>query len=376
MPHTMADFHVADNMMRYSQFVPRLYNLCKSLGFETGRIMPSRAFCSDESQGYPIILIAKHFGAFPFNHGRVGGIVATDRHGPHAHHGKDLVIIQASHVGYDPESRSWGSYRRLQMENEVLSTSCGKICGTIDWYRNEYQYARENIYFTSLGGTPIIVIDNQLLNQERERGLFLNLDKMIIADTAGGESEPLRVFSTGKGYRIHSELLQRLDVSQLKEGKHSPIGDLLSQDLFHFKQQFDDDEEEGHNHLELNLGFAMPAIVTAESPALAAALANTQVEFDRAYRSLLREPEYQHRNLLFVAGINIDISPQPGQLFPQTMFVPWAAFVQNGSNERFTLEQDELLARLQEQSSDNPDKVDLEEAIAIMEEAEEVQVRL
>jgi hypothetical protein len=40
--------------------VPRLYNLCKSLGFEAGNIMPSRAFFSDESQGYPIILIAKH----------------------------------------------------------------------------------------------------------------------------------------------------------------------------------------------------------------------------------------------------------------------------------------------------------------------------
>ena len=69
------------------------------------RIMPSRAFCSDENQGYPIILIAKHFGSFPFNHGRVGVIVVTDRHGPHAHHGKDMVIIQASHVGYETRYR-------------------------------------------------------------------------------------------------------------------------------------------------------------------------------------------------------------------------------------------------------------------------------
>src|SRR5580698_3552705 len=33
--------------MRYSQFVPRLYNLCRSLGFERNRMLPSRAFCSD-----------------------------------------------------------------------------------------------------------------------------------------------------------------------------------------------------------------------------------------------------------------------------------------------------------------------------------------
>jgi hypothetical protein len=69
--------------------------------------MPSRAFCSDESQGVPIILITRHFGTFPFNHGQVGGVIATDRHGPHAEHGKDMVVIQVSHVGYDPETKTF-----------------------------------------------------------------------------------------------------------------------------------------------------------------------------------------------------------------------------------------------------------------------------
>jgi hypothetical protein len=87
----VSDFRI-DYMMRYNLFVPRLYNLCRSLGFGVGNIMPSRAFCADENQGFPTILITKHFGTFPFNHGRVGGIVATDRHGPHA---QDMVIIRA-----------------------------------------------------------------------------------------------------------------------------------------------------------------------------------------------------------------------------------------------------------------------------------------
>lgn len=47
------DFRI-DNMMRYNLFVPRLYNWCKSLGFEPGKIMPSCTYCSDESQGYHI----------------------------------------------------------------------------------------------------------------------------------------------------------------------------------------------------------------------------------------------------------------------------------------------------------------------------------
>ncbi len=105
MKTALGDFHVEGMMMRYSVFMPRLYNLCKSPGFEPGKILPSRAFCSDESRGYPIGLIAKHFETFPLNHGQVGGIVATDRHGPHAPHGKDLVMLEASHVSYDPAGR-------------------------------------------------------------------------------------------------------------------------------------------------------------------------------------------------------------------------------------------------------------------------------
>ena len=77
-------FPVNPFAMRYTSFAPRLFNFCLSLGMEPGNIMPSRAFCSDENQGYPIILLAKHFGTFPFDHGRVGGIVAIDRHRPHS----------------------------------------------------------------------------------------------------------------------------------------------------------------------------------------------------------------------------------------------------------------------------------------------------
>src|SRR5579871_5115887 len=53
MQRMIENLRVSPYAMRYSQFVPRLYNLCRSLGFERDRMMPSRAFCSDESQGYP-----------------------------------------------------------------------------------------------------------------------------------------------------------------------------------------------------------------------------------------------------------------------------------------------------------------------------------
>ena len=47
MPLKLGEFGPHDWMMDYNTFVPRLFNLCLSHGFEPGKIMPSRAFCSD-----------------------------------------------------------------------------------------------------------------------------------------------------------------------------------------------------------------------------------------------------------------------------------------------------------------------------------------
>ncbi|CAE8628455.1 unnamed protein product [Polarella glacialis] len=124
------------SMMGYREFVPRLYNLCKQLGMKTGKVLPSIGFCSDENHGYCTILITKHFRCVPFNHGYIGGIMALDRHGPHAAHGDDMVIIHAPHVGYDPVNETYGSYRRRQSSSEDnKSTCCGKVAGVCAPYK-------------------------------------------------------------------------------------------------------------------------------------------------------------------------------------------------------------------------------------------------
>jgi hypothetical protein len=170
--------------------------------------MPSRAFCSDENQGFPIILIAKHFGAFPFNHGRVGGIVATDRHAPHADHGKDMVIIQASHVGYDPQTDEFGSYRRLQTADNKKTDTCGKIADVIHWYQDEYRFAQNNIYLGREDDVHTITIDNQLLDERRPEGLFLNLDRMVLLED--GKPKIQRGLSTSRVYVASDEFCRLL----------------------------------------------------------------------------------------------------------------------------------------------------------------------
>ena len=370
----MGDFKISDRMMRFSVFVPRLYNLCRSYGFEKGRIMPSRAFCSDENQGFPIILITKHFGAFPFNHGMVGGIVATDRHGPHARHGKDLVIIQASHVGYEPETGQFGAYRRLQVDDFRQDESCGKIFGVMDWYLKEYAFAKENIAFSMINGKAVVLIDNQLLDHNREAGIFLNIDQFLVLDS-GKFPEPLNVFSTSKAFQINLDLLNRLPKSFFQEGKRVRVGDKLTADLFSFEKNISK-ALEGRDQLESNLSRSMPSIVTSTFPGLAAAQVNTQIEFDRAYRTIITEDSYKGKNLAFIAGINIDISPQQGQLFPITKFVPWAAYVQLRDGQSFLLEQEELLAALRSQSTDNPDKIEMSRAIHVMEDTPAVKIEI
>lgn len=362
-----------DQMMRYSLFVPRLYNLCLSLGFEAGNIMPSRAFCSDENQGFPVILITKHFAAFPFNHGRVGGIVAADRHAPHAQHGKDMVIIQASHVGYDAEAEMFGRYCRLQTPEKMKTTTCGKIGDVTQWYQDEYQFAQNNIHLGREGDVRTITIDNRLLDERRTEGLFLDLDRMVLMEE--GTRKLQQTLSTSSVYLASDELIECLPDHAWPVGQQVKIGGHLGPEMFEYRRHINGDIE-GQNHLENNLMDAMPWIVTSQAPLLTAAQVNTQAEFDRTCRSIVKAQEYRDKKLLFISCLNIDISPQQGQVFPLTKCVPWAAYIQNRDGTSRTLGQSEIIDLLMQQSTENPNQIDLESAIQQMIDAPEIKIGL
>ena len=379
--NSIRSFKIDDVAMRYSDFAPRLFNYCLSLGMAPNSIIPSRAFCSDENQGYPIILIAKHFGTFPFNHGRVGGIVASDRHGPHAHHGKDAVLIQASHVGYDPDSGEFGVYRRMQTKDKAFSTDCGAICGLLHWYQEEYDFACQQISLDTddASGKSLIIIDNQLLQhdrgthdsgkQDREEGVFLNLKQLVKSD------EVINEYSTTKAFIAADSLIEKLSSNGSSwPKKRTRIGKNLSPELFYFKRKTNDVVASGL--LDRNLIKSMPEIICSDSPALTAAQVNAQQEFDRTFRTIVKEKTYRGKKVLFISGIHIDISPREDQLFPLTKFVPWAAYIQNEQGEGYTLEQSELSSLLKQQSTENPHKIDLTEAIHKMEAEPEVVLQV
>jgi hypothetical protein len=368
MRHAVDDFKLGDRAMRYSLFAPRLYNFCLSLGFRRDLVMPSRAFCSDESQGYPVVLLMQHFGTFPFDHGRVGGKVATDRHGPHAHHGEDLVIVQASHVGYDPRRGRFGVYERRRVAGQGFGDNCGKLCGVLQWYFEQYETAKRDIILGEIEGRPAIFIDNEFLAAERGEGLFLRLDRMI----AGEAPAPLKIASTSKAFAAAPAFVERFPPDAWTTGRQ-PIGDRLAADMFTFRRA-PVVGPEGLDLLEASLAHAMPALVTSAHPALYAARYHTQLEFDRVYRSLQTAEAYRAKNLLFIAGLNIDVSPPEGFPFPLTKFVPWAAYHQPNAGAPTLWEQDELVAALARQSTENPDQISFDAAIRAMRDAEEVKL--
>ncbi len=365
----VAPFKIDGLAIPYPEFVARLYNLCMELGFRKGLIMPSRAFCSDENQGLPIILLTKHFGTFPFNHGRVGGIVAVDRHGPHSHHGEDLMILQATHVGYDPGSGVYGIYNRPQMEDHCLSDSCGKLIHVITPYLEQYLFARDRIFLhKDDDGHCLITVKNSFIDfvsHPVEQGLVIRLNNIVEEDSTG-TIRPFTSACTTQTYIVSEAFKRRLEDEKYKwvSGEGQSIGDLLTADFFFFREDFH--ETDDALLLERNLIEFMPDIVSAAFPPLRAAKTTIQLEFARVVESIRRSNAYKGRSLLYIAGLNIDI-PGDEDLPLMNYFVPWAAHVQlkDGTPAEYThpIEQEELFAKLMAQSPENLDQTDLKENI-------------
>ena len=365
----IAPFKVDGLAIPYPEFVARLYNFCMELGFRKGFIMPSRAFCSDENQGLPIILLTKHFGTFPFNHGRVGGILAVDRHGSHSHHGEDLLILQASHVGYDQYSGVYGKYKRPQMMGHCLSDSCGKLIHVIRPYLEQYLFAQDRIFLHKDGsGNCLITVKNSFIDFESHpvtHGLVLRLSNIVDQDNMG-VIRPFKSTSTTQTYVVSDTFRQRLEEIDYEwySGAGRSLGKLLSADLFFFREDFH--ETDDSILLERNLIEFMPDIVSANHPALRAAKTNIQLEFARVVESIRRSDDYKGKNLFYIAGLNIDISENEN-LPVMNYFVPWAALVQlkDGPHEEYIhpIEQENLYAKLMEMSPENLDQTDLKEGI-------------
>jgi len=324
-------------LLRFSEFVPRLYNYCVGpLGMKHELIMPARAFCSDGSQGYPTIVMAKIFGTFPFDYGMIGGLMDFGRTPAFITHGRDLVIVQATHVGYDPIKKSFGKYprHRASVDTSTLceTSNCGHVGAILNPYKLSYRSAGKHTYVSrnsANGKCGISINDFFLENPPRyPKSIKLDISRMV-----GNQSEELvtttpvsRTFHVAENFQKH--LNRFAQFQNLTPGQKVSIGDALTPEWFSFVTK---DPLHG---FEKNIYDVMPWAVTHPEPMLAAAQACAQAEFHRILVEFYYSKNaFEGRRLIYVSGINIDVAPsqeqiRSGAFFPRTYYVPWAAMVQ------------------------------------------------
>jgi len=398
----------------YREFVPRLYNWCKKLGMTKGLMLPSIGFCSDENQGYPTMLILKHFGTYPFNHGYIGGILALDRHGPHASHGEDMVIFCAPHVGFDPDTKHFGNYRRIQVANKEAqsSTCCGKVAGVLAPYRDQYKKILGRIKVRLEGEKVLVSLADSIERDSCDgRGIVLKYDQLL---APGAYDAPLYQESLAKVYegsdrfaaavreafageprasapapKASPEAEKRAGLLSLLLPGQSPakeevteapalaptradswrslsepfLSKVFTKNMFYFLSTPLEGEA---NRLERLLLPHMPYVLNGPwDPELMAAMICCQAEFGRTVHSVEYEKSYKGKNLVVVSGVNIDICPELGSegTFPSTMFLPWAAYVQLKNGKRQVYEQAEFVKLLREQSNENADAINIEKGV-------------
>ena len=221
-----------------------------------------------------------------------------------------------------------------------------------------------------MDGTPAVFIDNALLDPHRDEGLLLHLDRFT-GDATGtvARSEGTR---RRRSAASPSLLIALPGIDW--HGAPAPIGERLTASMFFFFRRQPVAGPEGHDLLEEAIAPAMPLLVTSPNPALDAARYHTQIEFDRTWRTIQREPAYRGKNVLFMSGLNVDVSPHPGMLFPLTKFVPWAACARRRDGTSFLLEQDELFETLMSQSTENADQISFDAAIETMARADSIEL--
>lgn len=344
--------------MDYAKFIPRLYNLCQSFDLKARRIRLASIFCKDEDQGYSQLFLAKHFGSFPVDLSFIDGTLDYEAFWEFSSHAGDMVIIQASHIGYNPLLSAFCTSPGPTSDVVGRQIICHSLCTAIEWCQQEYHFAQQQIRLEKRNNNTIIIIDNELLNDDRRHGLFLNLEHLVAREEGGDENELIGTSSTAKVFKASRRLADQMTQRQTV----IPIGQLLSPGDFYFRFP---DLERKRGIVIKNLSEYMPLIVTSEEPCLMAAQINTMVEFDRNSRYMKKSDNFHGRRIFYLAGLNIDIQSIKPVQFQQTRFLPWAAYVRAGEGAHSVLEQAVLANKLLSQSHNNPDQLDLDRVAAL-----------
>jgi hypothetical protein len=367
------------NPIPYAKFVSSLKSLAvQEYKLNPKTILPCRSVCSDESEAQVTYALDSFFGNSTFNFGRVGGLIAVDRTPAAAHHGKELVIVAATHVGYNPKlnelNSRFGSIFRPRMglnkeDGTAYSTCCGKLLGTISPFLKLYNLASNkkiNIVMKKINGEEkyCIVINNHLLKQ-KDNFVMLNLNYKRLIKHLNDMPIVIEGRANSTVYELSEQFYEQhiKDKFNLKEESPVPIGKLLTSEYFTFEQSNILETEEGSHLILKNLLPYMSRIVSHPIPELAVANITIAHEFSKAvtlFRTQQEELGIVTRAVLLVAGINLNVydeelAKKDELLGYQVYFCPYGAYFKPDSGNTYgkVLEREELVSLLRKQKNDS-----------------------
>ena len=288
-------------------FLPRLKRLCLSLGFNDPRVIKSGRL-APPNEGVTSLAGSVE----PGSDGRLQG--------------PDAIVVLSTKVLYE---QNWGGYSGLpeQYQREKGGRLSDETpADFILPYLQQYQQAQTQIHLgIEPSGRVHITLPESLIKNEMPSDacqLRLKIETMV-EPNINGDYEPLQNVGVFATYAIASGFKQALDRGNFpwKSGVAMPIGEHLSPEVFDFSEPCQ--SAAAGNSFSPLLGPMMPWIVVHKTPHLAATLVHLQHNFAREREMFAATGDNDLRNLLCVAGLDIDMKGFRGR--KESYFVPWQA---------------------------------------------------
>lgn len=313
-------------------FLPSVEKLCLSLGFNNPNIRKLDELSS--------------FSEMSVNNDLLGSCSLPQERSD----GRDRIIILSTMIPYE---QNWGGYSGLPDQHFPGKLAASENKTPSDFilpYLEQYQFAQTHIHLgRDKSGRFVVTLPDYLVwGKENNDGKNLRVIIGKIAEpNADGQFVPLVVSGPLVTFSLASHFLQAIDEKQFpwKAREFNSIGEHLSAEMFYFVRP----SESAHdlNPFSAMLLPLMPWIVAHNSPHFASTLVHLQSNFLRVCETFTATGPDDLRNLLCVAGLDINMRGFRGRT--ERYFVPWqACWKRHGYcyGNIYPLHQDDLLVAL------------------------------
>lgn len=238
----------------------------------------------------------------------------------------DAIIVLSTKVPYE---QNWGGYSGLPGQQDHGKLQAEKEETPADFigpYLRQYQFAQTHIHLScNSAGQFLITLPDHLIHGPKDQDpQFLRIEIASIAEpNEQRQYLPVAVSGPLITYPVTVRFRQAMDAKNFpwKTGRNCPIGEFLTPEYFSFAGSAEPSHSQ-NQFLPMLLPL-MPWIVAHKTPQLAATLVHLQSNFLKTRELFAASGTDDLRNLLCVAGLDIDMKGFRGRT--EHYFVPWQA---------------------------------------------------